>query len=204
MKTRPPKRLGREFDKVISVLSEGRVTEPSYLAMLNNLKENNRIEVVMKGSENIKNMNKVRNMLDKLTQREKLPEIWIVLDINDNTPRQLTQFCDLKDEENKLQIAFSNPCFEVWLLFHFEDANEVRDSSNSKSAKAMCLQRLKSLPRWENFTKEVKPNMVPPENIYNAIKRAEKFDKSQNRKWPEKYGATTFHKLVKSFLDMPP
>lgn len=45
-------------------------------------------------------------------------KIWIVLDKDENSIDRLKNVCNWC-EKNDVGIAFSNPCFEYWLLLHF-------------------------------------------------------------------------------------
>lgn len=47
-------------------------------------------------------------------------ELWIVMDVDRWKPKQLHDIQSFCDEKN-WSIAVSNPCFEVWLYFHFEN-----------------------------------------------------------------------------------
>ena len=54
---------------------------------------------------------------------EKNDEIWVVFDRDDH-PRfeEAIAFC----RKNGIKIGRSNPCFEVWLILHIRDYNQIR------------------------------------------------------------------------------
>jgi len=47
-------------------------------------------------------------------------EIWCVFDRDENPPDKLKAALN-QARDNDLNIAFSNPCFELWFLLHFQD-----------------------------------------------------------------------------------
>jgi hypothetical protein len=49
---------------------------------------------------------------------QKAPEIWILVDRDDNTPEELRKVRE-EAESQGIKFALSDPCFELWLLLHF-------------------------------------------------------------------------------------
>ena len=94
-------------------------------------------------------------------------EVWCVFDVDEHPflPEAKQQAAD-----NQIQVAVSNPCFELWVLLHFRDQNRHIERSKVQHA---CRQELpgyeKALPSDKLFPKY-------PE----ALKRAQELDKWQN------------------------
>lgn len=196
MTRRAKKQMGRKFDKLIFVISEGEVTEPSYLKVLEKQRENGRIEVVMKGN---KNTRKITAKVEEVKRKNgESSEIWIVVDMNSRSESQLQDLCQL--QKGNVKIALSNPCFELWILLHYENAIAVRGSANNRAAKALCLQILKGKKGWKEFQKFINPELIGKQDILNAVKRAKRYDNSKRKPWPDEVGSTTFYKLVESYL----
>jgi len=115
---------------------------------------------------------------------ERFRDIWLVFDRD-----EVKNFDELIGEakENKMNVAWSNPCFEIWLMSYFKNLENIPTS------KKCC----------ENFEKESE------EKIYNilcengnenkAIQRArEKYHQvREDYSQPSKMiGCTTVYKLV--------
>jgi hypothetical protein len=134
-----PKRLA--LPKVI-VVSEGEITESLYL---NGVRIERRIQkerliihpaagdprtIVLKAIAE-KEANEMRNKLDRI---DVLDPVWAVFDRDEHNaiPEAKTLATN-----NGINIAFSNPNFELFLLLHFEDCNrdEHRDDITKKLKK---------------------------------------------------------------------
>lgn len=195
--------LAWKFGKIISVICEGTVTEPSYIDALRKLRKGGKISIEMQGNKSNKKIidkaNKIRE-----NSRTKLNEIWIVIDKNDRSERQLNELYNFEATSGKTRIALSNPYFELWLLFHYEDAAAVRDSQDVNDAKYMCMKALAVIDGWGDYrkTKRVPVELITEERIRMAVARAKKHEATNGKRWP-KIGSTTFHKLVESYLDGP-
>lgn len=79
----------------------------------------------------------------KANSFELLDEIWGVFDKDEHSDfDQAVHRC----HEHGVRVARSNPCFEVWLILHFEDfhcpmEDMLSKSTSRKSAPAMTLTR---------------------------------------------------------------
>jgi len=117
-------------------------------------------------------------------QLRKTDEIWLVVDKDNWTDSQLNNIFFWTDSANNRSLALSNPCFELWLLLHFEDATPATAEE--------CIRRLKRfLP---NYDKSVKYKDFLSK-ISNAIQRAKTKDQPPCRDYPRAAG-TTVYRLV--------
>lgn len=186
----------------IFVISEGKVTEPSYLNILMSLREDFRIEIVMSGNNNARKINQ------KIAEIQKevglYSEIWVMIDKDDRSEFQLSEFHKMEKAKGNARIAISNPCFEVWLLNHYENAGDICEGRTGKAAKTICESRLKSIDGWGNYKKKVEVGLIMESNVLNAVKRAKKYESSRRRRWPPEVGATTFYKFIESYVDLDP
>ena len=114
----PPKPL-------ILIITEGIKTEPEYFNGLRKYKRINRDRVRIISSKVCGGTDPdtiVKCAKDAKRQLEKdaglsYDEVWCVFDRDEH--QNLKQAID-KAYANKLKIAFSNPCFELWCYLHFE------------------------------------------------------------------------------------
>ncbi len=134
-KSRASRRTGpQRRRRVIRVLTEGKVTEPSYLAIwARSNRDKVRINFGPTGMAPLQMVEKAYDY-ERANRRSRsgspnpdFDEIWCVFDVDQhaNVPQALN-----KARQNGIRVALSNPCFELWLVLHFEDQTahiEARD-----------------------------------------------------------------------------
>ncbi len=120
---------GRASGKVIYVVPEGELTERSYIDHIVDLLADELLDVNIK-YQNPKNTT-IPALLKAAQNIQKQPgdEIWIVLDRDEGNRKEEKQWKDLagwEKESSNHHVAISNPRFEYWLLFHFEETPKKR------------------------------------------------------------------------------
>ena len=115
--------------RVIRVYTEGKVTEPDYLLKISGrYRATIRVDIAERhGVPKTLVDGACREMDSKGRSRGSVDapdEIWCVFD-RDNHP-------DIRQSINRarqkgVQVAFSNPCFELWLVLHRQDQNAYID-----------------------------------------------------------------------------
>ncbi|MFD7065985.1 RloB family protein [Streptomyces sp. NPDC059913] len=61
-------------------------------------------------------------------------EVWCVIDVEAPVPHEgLAEALDLA-RRNGVEVALTNPCFELWLLLHFQDVSGYRTSADAQRA----------------------------------------------------------------------
>lgn len=111
--------------KTILVVCQGEQTEPNYFKKFGSEWLTVRIEKV--GKDTISVINKAKKL------KKEFEEIWVVFDkddFDDSTFDNAIQSA----RSSKIKVAYSNECFEVWYILHFEFLNT-------------------EIPRTEYFTK---------------------------------------------------
>ena len=126
---------------------------------------------------------------------ERFRDIWLVFDRD-----EVKNFDKLIEEakENKMNVGWSNPCFEIWLMSYFQPPKNIEESQK-------CCESFEKIFK-ENTGKKYKKS---EEKIYNilcengdenkAIQRArEKYQQvRKDYSQPSKMiGCTTVYKLV--------
>ena len=93
--------------------------------------------------------------------------IWFVLDV-DKYPKeqfdQLNNYCGQNEQRN---LAISNPCFEIWLWLHLDDADNI-SSTNSNDLK----KELHQMTTDKGFNGDYTPW------VEHALEKATKIDNS--------------------------
>jgi hypothetical protein len=123
---RPPYRDPRP---TILIVSEGTKTEPQYLLGIKNHARNPRVDIRFADSHGvpttlIREAKKLKLDALKLAKREKddnlaFDSVWCVFDVDDHPG-----VANVKEmaRDNQIDLAISNPCFELWLLLHYRDS----------------------------------------------------------------------------------
>ncbi|TDV46847.1 RloB family protein [Actinophytocola oryzae] len=116
------KTANRPERKTVVVFCEGEASEPDYvnaLKRLSGVRGSASINIEVATERGVP-LTLVRRAVDRARDDE-VDECWCVFDVE--WPRHHP---NLKEavrlaEEHGIRLAISNPCFEVWLILHFED-----------------------------------------------------------------------------------
>lgn len=160
------------------ICCEGKVTEPSYFGALKAEVRNSLLEIQIYGrGESPKTL--VESAVERKRWAEKeaarlkddtvlYDEVWCVFDVDShpNIPDAKQQATD-----NNVRLAISNPCFEVWMLLHFQEQTAYIDRGHLKRA---CCKHVK------NYKKEIPYDTVRP-TYGKAVTRAKNLDRMHVR-----------------------
>lgn len=142
-------------------------------------------------------LDRLKKYRDEAKQRKEWDdkdEYWLMLDTDHWTkPNHIDNFTKVCSEaiDQGIQLAHSNPCFEVWILLHFEDFDAGDQFQECKDVEI----RLKGALGQYNKTR-LDLSRFDPKNAGIAADRAEKLDKSSTNRWPQQTG-THVYRLVK-------
>lgn len=122
---RPRRSAGtREQRRIIRVLTEGAVTEPSYIAQWARRNRRIHVEFADSGMAPLSLVQRAREyqIANRRSRRGgrgiEFDEIWCVFDVDQHP--NLDQAIN-EARQNGIGVALSNPCFELWLILHYED-----------------------------------------------------------------------------------
>ena len=159
----------RRRRRSVLILSEGTRTEPRYFTDLkNHLKDQAGLSIIVDGlapSEGLTGLHK--RVGREIVTRPELDEIWCVID-DDERGAAVTDFCNrvhalATSKTPRIRVAISNPCFEYWLLLHFNDTRKKYHGSPGRSACAQVIKELKS------HLKDYEKNSRPFEKIKDQM-----------------------------------
>lgn len=115
------------------VVCEGEVTEPAYLRGYERHVRNAtlKLEIPNLGSERdplrlIRHAQRLSKEATKRARKENdrflaYDEVWCVFDIDENPDARIRETAQLAAAHG-IELAVSNPCFELWLLLHFQES----------------------------------------------------------------------------------
>jgi len=133
-------------------------------------------------------------------------QAWLVIDKNHWEDSQIQPLHDWTVQQNGASrktminrgLALSNPCFECWLLLHFDDKSpSVEDCNEYKR-----LLR-EHLPDYDKNLKRHR-NKFTRDKIVEAVKRAKTRDRPPCKDWPRTPGVTTVYRLVEKLFPPRP
>lgn len=154
----------RQLAKRILVVCGGRKTEITYLDGLRIWARNAAVKLTFKGDGRAP-----EQVVDLaygmwVEDRDAFDEVWVVLDEDDFDLAPAL----VKARRRKIRLAFSKPCFELWLLLHFQECGGRLDNYKAVEAKLK-----KHLPRYD------KSDLKFPDYrdyVADAHRRAKKLD----------------------------
>jgi hypothetical protein len=171
---------------------EGSKTEPAYFHELRRAERRQvELEIVPAGTPKTVVERAVEMQKEAIRKARKDPflgydQVWCVFDIDEHplVPDAIQQARD-----HKIELAISNPCFELWALLHFQDhqAHIERDRLRD-----ICQRHM---PRYGKI--------IPFSDLFahidTAINRAEELDRIHERRdTPGGNPSTGVYRLVRS------
>lgn len=135
------------------IVCEGAVTEPRYFRAFWEWCRNPRVQISIPRDRGVPYtlVSLARDMKDEAAARAKaerdenlaFDEVWCVYDTDEhprlNDARQLAA-------SKGIELAVSNPCFELWLLLHFRESPGARDRHEVQELLATFIRGYQKLP----------------------------------------------------------
>ena len=178
--------------RIFVIAVEGEKTEAEYFSLFESTRVH--IEILPAGADGLSAPKHVLERLVKFEEQfdfDKNDERWLVLDVD----RQREQFLDEVTQvarESGYSLAISNPCFELWLLLHFQDADPADISC------AAVTERLR--PYVSGYSKaKLKLGFYTIDRIREAVARAKAGKGQQGTRWPD-FPGTHVYKVVEKLL----
>lgn len=200
--------------RLIVIASEGKDTERIYFKALAKEYTNLRVHVhILERSENEQNNSSPEHVLQQLNDYkskydlEADDELWLVVDKDRWTEAMLSHVATECSQEVAMHMALSNPCFELWLLLHMEDAASLsleeqeqwmKNRRKSKNADPYLKVRLRQ--KLGSYHESSYDALTLIAHIEDAIERARALDKNPTDRWPQTLG-TRVYLLAKSVMN---
>lgn len=114
---------------------------------------------------------------------------WLLVDIDNWPEQEIMKLHQWSVQSHKHGFAASNPCFEFWLLLHFEDGRSVNSCKD-------CIRKLKQI--LQDYDKSIDWSKYK-DGIKRAVARAKELDTPAVEDWPKKVG-TTVYRLIEKLI----
>jgi len=123
----------------ILVVTEGEITEPEYLKGFCRACQNQRVRIEVAKEHGVpmtlvRTAKQYKEEAEQDAAREKddnlgFDSVWCVFDVDEHP-----DIADAKvmAKDNSIDVAISNPCFELWLLLHFRNNPGMQDRKKMK------------------------------------------------------------------------
>lgn len=194
----------------IVIATEGEKTEPDYFKALQRKFRGINVDVVQRNPGESDPRQVLRDLVNhKKTRSRRFSNViayWMVID-NDGRADEIFDDVAKDAVANECHIADSNPCFELWLLFHkksLDDYNcsELKELKSNKKPRARSSRRRLELELVKEFgsynKKKLKTSDYIP-NIGKAIENARKSDVCSCEAWMDRIGSRVY-KLAESII----
>ncbi|MCX7112199.1 MAG: RloB family protein [Proteobacteria bacterium] len=169
--------------RLIIIAAEGRETEKQYFAQFRDTRI--QVKVLPTGEDN---QSSPQHVIDRLTSyREEYQigegdELWVMVDVD-----RWKNLGEISREalQRDYQLAISNPCFEVWLLYHFQEPPQF----------APACQPIEDALRGVLGGSYNKSNLIIAqfaERLNFAINLATKLDANPEDRWPQGVGSHVY------------
>jgi hypothetical protein len=162
--------------KTFLIVTEGKKTEPSYfVAIRDRLNLGKAVDI--RHPEGTDPLTLTKAAIQMRSDREEqakgglaiaYDEVWVVFDMEKphDQRRKLAAEAMKIGESAGIQFAWSDPCFEFWLLLH------ERFTTAHFAECDRVIERLK--PHWKNYSKGQSPTLEFLEKIPTAVTNAER------------------------------
>ena len=184
---------------VILVVCEGEVTEKQYIEGFGRRCENARVRVKISNQHGVprtlvewaKALKNDAELAARGGRDENLAfdSVWCVFDVDEHP-----NISDAKQmaRDNEIELAISNPCFELWLLLHFRESPGM---SHRETVQAVLREHVPEYEKHINIDK-----FMP--HYRDAVKRAISLERlAQQINDPGRNPTTGVHKLLKEIED---
>ena len=200
--------------RLIVIASEGKDTERIYFKALAKEYTNPRVHVhILERGVDEQNNSSPEHVLKQLNdykrqyELEADDELWLVVDKDRWTEAMLSRVATECSQEVAMHMALSNPCFELWLLLHIEDAASLtpeeqkqwmENRRKSKNADPYLKVRLRQkMGAYHESSYDALALIV---HVEDAIERATVLDENPTDRWPQTLG-TRVYLLAESVMN---
>lgn len=178
------------------IVCEGEKTEPHYLCGLRDRLRLNSSQIEVTGNCNSDPLGVVNFAIKRWSKDRSIDRVYCVIDRDGHANYVKAVEAARKEGVN---IISSNPCFEYWILLHFERSQKSYSSSGvSSPCSALILDLKIHLPNYEKGRREVFSEIL--KDTHKAIKNAVEVEKD-NRLIGSVCPATNVQELVLYFIE---
>jgi hypothetical protein len=192
------RKSGYRDARLFVIAAEGSRTEKRYFDAIKTTFKNTRIHVEVLNKEDYgisernsapKDVLKTLDAFKKTYHLKSDDQLWLVIDRDpQNTSEEQLSEIAREVAQKGYFLGLTNPCFEFWLVLHFENPSDFDTAKreiylkNEKTGDKRFLERclVTHLGSYNKATFATKPLM---QNIYAAIKHVKALPLPENKRW---------------------
>lgn len=193
------------------IAAEGKKTENQYFEALKLAIRNPRIQIeILEREASASSPTQVIEMLNEFKANYNLEaddELWLLIDKDRWTVKNLSEVARLCRQKG-YNLAFSNPCFELWLLLHIKDVgkydlidfkNLFENSKINKNRNYLEQELIQILGSY-NKSKLNTTHFITLEKIQMAIAQAKTLHNETDQYWFD-YLGTSVYLLIEKLIE---
>jgi hypothetical protein len=203
IKTDFKRKSGLRDARLFVIAAEGCDTEKLYFEAIKNTFKNTRIHIevlnrtdfgIAANNSSPKDVLKTLDEFKKLHNLKKDDQLWLIIDRDRQnvSDKQLSEVAK-QVVQKKYFLGLTNPCFEFWLVLHFENPNDFDAEKqatylkNEKTNEKRLLERILS-EHIGGYSKSVYKTDLLMQNIRTAIAHAKALPLPENERWHTSIG----------------
>lgn len=167
---------------IIVVATEGAKTEKLYFEIFKNRK----VQIfVIPNIQHKSSPKHIKDNLDSYVQEYQIgdgDQLWLAIDVDRWTQQELSTICQ-ECIQKGYHLAISNPCFELWLLYHFQDVDKSYNSCNDVKDDLKPLLDDAEGSDYEELFHDL---------AADAVERARADDNDLTQRWPHPQGTRVY------------
>jgi hypothetical protein len=203
-KYKVPNKILRTPKRRILIVCEGEKTEPYYFDAMKQAMSLS--SVTVKAARNSAPISVVESALEYFNDDGDFDAVYCVIDRDSHTTfgEAMDRIRALRNSKQAIDIVAipSYPCFEYWLLLHFQYTRKPFVRTGNKSACGVLTSELKTYPGFEHYDHGFRDSYKQTQSkLQDAIRNAEKADLDAN-KTNESNPSTKIHLLVRVLEDL--
>lgn len=180
---------------LFAIACEGEKTEPSYFDCFNTGIDSIKVDIIEyeEGKHNSSPkavLDKAATYANKYKLCEENDSLWLVIDVDRWTRDSIDALFEACLQEKNWNLIISNPCFEIWLLYHNKETLE--------SYELETPQEVKKLANLQKLSTHCHLDYIP--HMKRAIVNAKANDLSTLHYYPNKK-ETKVYKLAEALIE---
>ena len=189
----------KRIPRRIYIFTEGSKTEPKYFREFIQYYKISQAHVKVIGRDTTasspKSVIEAMDYYKKSNPVKTKNDIYCMVIDTDRWGKNLKEAVDDAHQRRYL-VALSNPCFEIWLLMHFQDANTILNNANLLMTKTEINTQIHSYPITGNNEIDYFPRTD------SAVETAEKLDPKPQQRLLEQIGSRVYSlmKILQEYI----
>ena len=188
----------RDPYKKIVIAMEGNRTEPLYFNEAKKKFRSSAVKVELLTRDALDTRSAPVHVIEQLNRYKKnnrlldSDELWLVID-RDRWPEEQLHDVATRCSTSRYNLGVSNPCFEIWLVLHYEDLSGIDDTEKETLSSSGNTKN-----RWSeiNTRERIGSYSQIIEKIDNAITHAQNLDIDPTSRWPNSLGSRVYRLAV--------